>query len=307
MTMYTLQLTDLSTNASVEFALQEQEVQQSAVQAIGDLLAADATSLINAQRVAPSAATDITKLQQSLFEQDEHGISIRADVAVTCQGHVIDPDQPLQREFRKLPGSSEHYYCSAVIEHISDQDEQAGSSLLELARIFFIYQIAEGRHVDVINVEGKLQPLIEWGENEELIEIDVQKAQYKLTAKGRDLQQQIQREMTSLIERYDIYGDVDIDNAGTIRFDTGLGKDLRVPAWEMEGVNPFRARFLLGLNDQEWNNLPWSEKILDPSWYSSIFQVIETAPAVEDVGSEIMQQVMNQGKSVLRSDSHFST
>ena len=38
-------------------------------------------------------------------------------------------------------------------------------------------------------------------------------------------------EAQDLIKRFDIFGDVDVDSQGTARFDTGLGRDLRVPIY----------------------------------------------------------------------------
>jgi len=39
------------------------------------------------------------------------------------------------------------------------------------------------------------------------------------------------------------------------------------------GVDPFRARFLLGLNDGEWNQLDnWLDLFENPQWYAEIFE-----------------------------------
>jgi hypothetical protein len=175
--------------------------------------------------------------------------------------------------------------------------------MVEFARQLFIQLIAEGKPVDVTHEVPELQALIEWAEREELIEIDVQKAAYKLTAKGKALHQAQLKEAQDLIRRYDIFGDVDIDASGTAYFDTGLGKDLRVPVFEVEGVDPFRARFLVGLNDGEFNDEDLAKVAFDIGWYDKIFAPIELAPTAEDIGEPRLMSVLDQGKARLRAES----
>lgn len=174
------------------------------------------------------------------------------------------------------------------------------------ARMFFLHQIAEGKPLDVIADHPEIQSLIEWAEKEELIEVDVKGACYKLTEKGRELQQSQIAEAQDLIRRYDIYGDVDMDSAGKARFDTGLGYDFRVPIWEMEGIDPFRARLLLGMNDGEWKDADWPALALNESFYDETFAPIEAAAATADVGEEKLRAIMEQAKRILRDDPTLS-
>jgi hypothetical protein len=103
-----------------------------------------------------------------------------------------------------------------------------------------------------------------------------------------------------LIRRYDIFCDVNVDSSGIARFDTGVGKDLRVPVYEMEGLDPFRARFLLGINDGEWDNLVnWQDLLKDRKWYDQVFLPIERAPSVEEVGEDKLRSIIDQAKGVL--------
>lgn len=172
----------------------------------------------------------------------------------------------------------------------------------QYARMLFIHQIHEGKPLDVTQDHPELEKLIKWAEKEELIEVDVKGYRYKLTKKGEQLYEEQLSEAQDLIRRYDIYADVDVDQNGKARFDSGLGDDLRVPVYELNGIDPFRARFLLGLNDEEWKELDWTSHILDEKWYDSVFHTIETAPGLEDVGEERLRSIIEQGKEILRHD-----
>ncbi|HEY9785918.1 MAG TPA: hypothetical protein V6D17_10985 [Candidatus Obscuribacterales bacterium] len=182
-------------------------------------------------------------------------------------------------------------------------DSQHGS-MREFARLFLLHQINVGAHVDVTKDLPELNESISWAEREGLIEIDVKSAAYKLTEKGKRTHASYIEEAQNLIRRYDIFGDVDIDASGKAHFDTGLGRDLRVPVYEMEGIDPFRARFILGLNDGEWDRLDnWTDVIEDKKWYDEIFRPIETAPSIEDIGEDTLKQIIHQGKALLREGS----
>ncbi len=123
--------------------------------------------------------------------------------------------------------------------------EDAASPMDDLKRAMFLHQIAVGSAIDVTKDNPELEELIAWGEKEQYIEIDVKTANYKLTERGKRVHDSYIEEAQNLIKKFDIYGDVDVDRSGTAHFDTGSGRDLRVAAFEMEGVDPFRARFCL--------------------------------------------------------------
>jgi len=89
------------------------------------------------------------------------------------------------------------------------------------------------------------------------------------------------------------------------RFDTGLGRDLRVAVFDYEGVDPFRARFLLGINDGEWNNLSnWYECITDENWFATLFKPVESAPDGDEIGRDLLRSIIDQGKTALRSEQY---
>lgn len=183
---------------------------------------------------------------------------------------------------------------------VSGGNGQTGS-VDELARLMFLHQIAVGKLIDVTKELAELSDTIAWAEAENLIAIDVQKAAYTLTEKGKRRHDSFMEEAQNLIIRYDIFSDVDVTADGKIYFDTNLGKDLRIPIYEIEGIDPYRARFILGLNDGEWNNLDdWTTLSHSESWYHEIFEPIDEAPSVDDIGKAQLERVLEAGKEKLR-------
>jgi hypothetical protein len=181
----------------------------------------------------------------------------------------------------------------------ASRDEQTE----EFAKLMFMHQISIGSPIDVTKDYPEIDSVIKWAEKANLVEIDVQKASYKLTDAGRQYHDRIIQEAQDLIRKYDIFGDVDVDMNGTPHFDTGLGKDVRVPIFELSGVDPFRARFLIGLNDGEWDKLSnWIELCNEKSWYESIFEAVERAPSVEDFGRSNLLRILDEGKAAARKD-----
>ena len=171
-------------------------------------------------------------------------------------------------------------------------------------RISFLHQVFNGFAVDVTREFPELLEVIQYAESKGWIEVDVKSVAYKLTEIGRKVHDRYIAEAQDLIRRFDIYADVDVDSLGQARFDTGLGKDLRVPVMEIEGVDPFRARFLLGLNDGEWDELSnWMELFQDKKWYADIFAPIDEAPSTEEIGQQRLASIIDQAKSELRRQS----
>src|SRR4029453_11092395 len=213
-----------------------------------------------------------------------------------CDLLVIDKDNPATSGSSALKAGAD---LGAGAQH----EKSTADQIEDLSRVMFLHQIALGALIDVTKDHPELEEVIAHAEREGLIEIDVKKAAYKLTDKGTRMHDSFIAEAQDLIKRFDIYGDVDVDDSGVAHFDTGLGRDLRVPACEIEGVDPFRARFLLGLNDGEWDQLSnWAEVFRQESWYREIFAPIEQAPSVEEIGHEKLSRIIAQAKAALREE-----
>ncbi len=329
--MYQLTVSDELKQHLVVLSLTEDQVKRPAADVVFDVIGAEPAQLVDAGILAEGQIEDLKILQEAIFDHDAQGSFIRDTVSFRAGQQELDPDAPISRAFTQseregikymrgdlivigagqLPPGSGAAKAAAMDftpgDGVQPQATATGGTSTEdqvrdLSRIMFLHQIARGFPVDVTKELPELTEVIAWAETNELIEIDVQKVAYKLTTKGKRMHDSYIEEAQDLIKRFDIYGNVDSDNSG-IYFDTGLGRDLRVPAFEMEGVDPFRARFLLGISDGEWDNLSnWPELFNQESWYRQVFAPIEQAPSVENIGRDKMAEIMTKAKSILRQE-----
>ncbi|MBS1989611.1 MAG: hypothetical protein JSS83_03785 [Cyanobacteria bacterium SZAS LIN-3] len=320
--MYQLTVTDQQKQHLVVLSLPDDVSSRPAADVVFDVLAADAAALVAQGILSEGQIEEFDIFKDAIFDSDKDGLFIRESVNFKANGQDLDPDGPFARAFKESQRDGIKYMRgeltvlgigplkapagqSAQAQAASTQSPgqaEPGSEIRDLSRVMFLHQIAIGYAIDVTKEFPELAECIAWAEANELIEIDVKKVAYKLTAKGKRIHDSYIEEAQDLIKRFDIYGNVDIDNSG-IYFDTGLGRDLRVPAFEMEGVDPFRARFLLGINDGEWDNLSnWPEVFNQESWYRQVFAPVEQAPSLEEIGEGKMSEIMTRAKAILRQE-----
>jgi len=307
-------LTDSSKQHMVLITLPEEEARKAAVDVIFDLVGSDSPEeLVKENVISEAQLPDLKALKQLIFDRDNQGLFIRDGLNFTANGKDLNPELPFEKAF--VPGEldgTKYLRCDLQLASVSlannptnakapPQQASQEDQMQIFARTMFLHQVAIGTAIDVTKSHPEIDDLIAWAEHEELIEIDVQKAAYRLTAKGKAQHDEYIQEAQELIKKFDIYGDVDMDSSGTVRFDTGLGSDLRVPVFEVNGVDPFRARFLLGINDGEWDNLSnWEELIQDVTWYQRLFEPIEQAAAVDDIGRDNLRRIQDEAKALLR-------
>ena len=330
-----IRLTDAANSHMVLLTVSELEASQPAIDVVFDLIGAeDLGKLVSAKILPAGQVDDLKALQEIVFDHDAEGAFIRDGVIFTANGADLDPDKPLTEAFKLSNGGGEPTkVCDlvlsspTVIAQLEFAKKAASQSAItatpstaqasqpaneqqimdELALIMFLHQISIGYQIDVTKDFPEVENEIKACEKNGWIEIDVSRAAYRLTDAGKAALKRYIDAAQDLIRRYDIYCDVDVDSAGKARFDTGLGQDLRIAAYESEGIDPFKARFLLGINDGEWNNLSnWMELIHDKSWYDGVFEPVEVAPSVDDVGAGKMQSIMEQGKAALREEQNVS-
>ncbi|MBP9090341.1 hypothetical protein KBI23_04875 [bacterium] len=311
---YLLRVSDHLNQHLVVITLDQQTAKQPAVDIVFEILGAEKPEeLIEEGRLPQGQIEDLRALQQIIFDRDSDGLFISNSVDFVANGEALDPEAPLLQAFVPSERDSVKYMrCDLVVLDKSNSSASSGQpnnanqtttekKVEEFGRVMFLHQIAVGTIIDVTKDNGDLVDVIAYGERENLIEIDVKKAAYKLSEKGKRMHDSYIAEAQDLIKRFDIYGDVDVDSAGTAHFDTNLGRDLRVAAFEAEGVDPFRARFLLGLNDGEWDKLDnWTEVFQDPTWYGQIFAPVEQAASVEEIGESNLRRIIEQAKATLR-------
>lgn len=313
---YLIRLSDSQAKHMVVLTLTESLAKQPAIEVVFDVIgASDLDELVTRNIVAGGQLDDLKSIQSIIFDHDGQGALIRDGIDFKVNGRELDPDSPMKSVF--VPAEREgiqYMRCDLVVggvhelvqTKIGSQKTKSWGEADEIktfARIMFLRMIAVGPPIDVTKEYPELADSIAYAESQNLIEIDVKKAVYSLSAQGHRIHKGYIAEALDLIKRFDIYSDVDVDASGVARFDTGLGKDLRIPAFELEGIDPFRARFLLGLNDGEWDQLSnWFELYQDPNWYARIFKPVEQAPSVEEIGRECLLHIIDQGKAALRQE-----
>ena len=305
---YLIKVTD-GAGHKVLFTLEESDVKHPAIDVVFSVIGAEKPGdLVAAKTISEAQLDDLRALQAQIFDRDAQGPFIREGIGFLANGRELDPDAPFDRAFEQVERDGMTYMrCELVVQTpTSVPEENQEAQMKGFARMMFLHQVGLGHSLDVTKDYPDLGDLIEEAERRREIEVDVPTASYKLTSEGRRVHQAWIDEAQDLIKKYDIYGDVDLDSSGTARFDTGLGKDYRVAVYEYEGVDPFKARFLLGLNDEEWDELDnWRDAVLDPAWYDEIFAPIEGAPTMEDLGRDRLQRMMDQAKALMRRESTY--
>ncbi|MBX9572833.1 MAG: hypothetical protein K2X77_28305 [Candidatus Obscuribacterales bacterium] len=315
---YLLKVSDAAQRHLAVLSLKDSDVAKTAIDFVFDIIGTnDPESLVSKGILPEGQVGELKSLQQVIFDKDADGLFIREDVNFKANGNDLNPDAPIGKAFNTAQKEDIEYkrcdlvvYGGSISEDVGNADSQGAAdgqrvSIEELANLLFLHQLAIGKHVDVTKEIPELTGVISRAEKSGFIEIDVKSAGYKLTEKGKRRHDSYVEEAQNLIRKYDIYCDVDLDSSGNVHFDTGLGQDLRVPVFEKEGVDPFRARFLLGLNDGEWDQLQnWEELLEDHKWYDEVFRPIEVAPSIDDIGEAKLEHIIDRAKAKLRSTSY---
>jgi hypothetical protein len=287
---------------SVALALEERAARMTAADLVlGVLGAASAASVPSGVELAPSAWTGVEGLRDVVFERDGNDLVVRDGVAFSCNGRGLEPDDVLEPCFVEASADGQRYLrCEIRIEAGGGGKDEA---MAEFARMALLHMLALERELDVTRDYADLADVLAGAEREGLIEVDVKRASYKLSDRGRSVHASLMREAQDLVLKYDIFADVEESPSGDLRFDTGLGRDLRVAAWEREGHDPFKARFLLGLNDGEFDDLPgWADRLVDPEFYDEVFAPVEGSPSVDDVGATKLDRILAAGRDAMRND-----
>jgi hypothetical protein len=301
---YFVRLCDVSNEHCATIKLDNEYVDRSASDIVFDIIGAPAESLVKSNRLAADDAFDLKQLQALIFDQDSQGMFIRNGVNFLSGGRELDPERPLTSKFEAgITPAGKAYTIQIEVAAAPAKDVE---ELEEFGRMMLLHQISVGNGLDVTQDYPEINHLLKWAEQHGLIEIDVKRAAYKLTAAGKKQHDQWMSEAQDLVRRFDILADVDVDAGGKARFDTSLGDDYRVAAYEISNINPYRARLLLGLNDGEWNDIgQWEMIAADRNWYQKQFEPIDKAISADELGRERLESVMRQAKDQLRHDGIF--
>ena len=120
-----------------------------------------------------------------------------------------------------------------------------------------------------------------------------------LTERGRHRLRGLIEEAESYVHRFEIFSDVLLDADGEApEFGTGGGDDLRVAAYEWEGLNPVRVVTLIRLFDRTvvQSAGQWGESVVDRTWLAELL-----APVVDrrHVDEGDLERVLDAGYSLL--------
>lgn len=135
-----------------------------------------------------------------------------------------------------------------------------------------------------------------------LIEKD-SKGKLSITQQGRKGIGRLIAEQEDLIERFDVFRDVAIrkrDDSFSAEFGTLSGADYRIAVYKHEGIDPFRAVFILtllsGELDDDLTGKKWLELINDDRFYEGLL-----APVIDfsQMKSEELQELVAQGQQYL--------
>lgn len=319
---YLLKVADSASEHMVLLTLDERLANNQAIDVVFELLGTvDVNQLVDENVLGAGQIDDLLAIQNLVFDKDEEGFFVREGVQFEANHEPLDPEANLKAFFEPADRNGIKYmHCDLIVSapsialtapanlkvQTSPQPVLSKEESMKLfGRIMLMHQLAIGNQLDVTQDFAELADILPELERKELVDIDVKKASYKLTPTGKIEYDKYIAEAQDLIKRYDIFGDADVDASSIARFDTGLGRDLRIPVFEYEGVDPFRARFLLGINDGEWNNLSnWYECVADEKWFENLFKPIENAPSIDDIGRNLLARIIDQGKAALRSEQH---
>jgi hypothetical protein len=283
----------------VTLQLEDAALDHAAIDVVFNLLGHEQPDVLVGQGVLPASDLEALRgLQRLIFDRDDEGLFIRDGVAFETNGQEVDPDAPLAT-YCALGA------CRWVVKAPRPESAPAPTMHEQLARyahMMLLHQTAVGHGLDVTKDFPELAGAIAEAEKLGQLEIDIPTATYKLTPIGKRTHQTWMDEAQELIKRFDVFGDVLLDSTGSASFDTGMGEDMRVPMFELAGIDPFRARFLLGLNDGEWDGMPhWWSQVTEPEFFTEVFSPIEAAPSVDDMGRAKLERIREQAGTYLKS------
>ena len=300
---YLVEVSDDAKSGKVVFPLQKPEIQRPAIDFVFDVLGAEVGVVLADHKMPASDTRILQHLQGLIFTRENGELLIRDGISFEANRTTLDPDAHLEEYFlpRRGPGINDVFVCS--LEIVSHDPETAKRRQMLAFQIMFALHRFKLGHQTTGDEVDTLTDLTGEAENKGLLIFNMGKNTFAVTPDGEKAHASLVAEAQELIRRYDIFADADMDSDGSVRFGTGLGRDLRVPIWEFIGINPFRTRFVLGLNDGEWDTLAdWPRAIVNPEWFDGVFAPIEESPSVEDIGRDTVQRIFEEGKRALRGD-----
>ncbi|HGJ66250.1 TPA: hypothetical protein ENS27_12865 [bacterium] len=176
--------------------------------------------------------------------------------------------------------------------------EQKITMLNDFRQIFILYMADKFGYFSDPKDIPELSTLIDEIDKQGLIYHDNIKC--LLTPKGDSLLKSIANEAEFYINNYDIYGDVYIKGYTKIMFYTGYGDNLIVPVFLKEGINPYRALFLVALYFGNLDELAFDfSRLFLNETFEGIYCSISDSPDGKEIGSDLLNRIIVEGKSKL--------
>ena len=179
-------------------------------------------------------------------------------------------------------------------------ESQKKIMLEDFRQVFFLYTMDKfGYRPDPDNIRT-LEVLRKLSsEDIGLIQINVDDwSNPAISYKGYDLLNSIIDEVEFYIENYDVFGDVYVKGFREIIFNIGYGDNLIVPVIIREGIDPYRAIFLsalyLGNMDEVLSSL---DRLFSEELFNELFRLIPTSKTEKDIGSELLDTIITEGKN----------
>lgn len=120
--------------------------------------------------------------------------------------------------------------------------------------------------------------------------------EYFITPRGYELLSNIIDEAEFYIDNYDIFGDVYVKGASEVRFNTGYGRNLIVPVFIREEIDPYRALFIAALYLGNLDHLASEPTILSSEEpFRELFSLIAYCPEGE-IGPELLDRIILEGR-----------
>jgi hypothetical protein len=179
-------------------------------------------------------------------------------------------------------------------------DEQKDAMLGDFRRIFALYLMdrfsyqSPNAPTPQCPISPTLSSALECMASEDLL-IRVH-GEYTISPRGYDLLNGIINEAEFYIDNYDIFGDVYVNGAGEIRFNTGYGSNLIVPVFSRVGIDPYRALFVAALYLGNMDYLASGlDMLFSEAPFSDLFSLIVHSPKEKDVGTELLDRIIQEG------------
>ena len=221
----------------------------------------------------------------------------------------VNLDEPVMRHFSRAY-SRRHDLDYRLIDLVLEVTDIAGAGMprerqeelrRELRGLLLLYLMDrygqdfafQGRNFDPIGVEA----VADWMVTQNWLDLATKevrgeyKGVYVRTPEGNRLLRAAVRETDDLIQKYDHFADVTLDEPPQFR--TGRGEDLRIHVYRAEGTDPVRAAFLMNLENGHYDQT-WEQVFAGDAWFQELLQV---AGAPSPVTPQKLDHIVRAGKA----------